>query len=236
MFKCTAGAFKQHLKICFADFQSITAKRQLLRTHLLYPNFSRMSIFFPILLYKTAKKTYTVKVYYSIKQNKRFPAVTKTGAAESGSLLGDPGHCLPHRSYITALRKTDSLYTDPFRDRFRGCLPVSCQDCNSCCHSSDAHSSSLYTLYIYWLSQCSWIITPFIVIAVRRSNSMCGNSLKMRVHNLKNYEFLSFSISSLIASTAQRIARSLLSTTLSGSPAFVRSTFHSAVNTEPART
>ena len=25
LFKCTAGAFKQHLKICFADFQSITA-------------------------------------------------------------------------------------------------------------------------------------------------------------------------------------------------------------------
>ena len=36
LFKCTAGAFKQHLKICFADFQPITAKRQLLRTHYLY--------------------------------------------------------------------------------------------------------------------------------------------------------------------------------------------------------
>ncbi len=36
--KCTAGAFTQHLKICFADFQSITAFWQLLRTHYLSDN------------------------------------------------------------------------------------------------------------------------------------------------------------------------------------------------------
>ena len=67
LFQCAAGALEQHLKICFADFQSITAKRQLLRTHYLC-NCCLISVYY-MFHFSWFRINYSRTIKYSVYNN-----------------------------------------------------------------------------------------------------------------------------------------------------------------------